>query len=274
MEYLKRRFCPYATGNVSIQIRIESVGGVVREEKTNTFSTPSPEWISMNRRGFLVTGLALAAAGCSGGNRNDNGDESPTSNGGTLDTHPVGGDLSDQPTLGPDPGSATGTIVAFEDPSCPTCARFEREVVPELRSELVDPGTVSYVFRGYPVIYPWGEQGTRALEAVYAVDPAAHWTLAEHYFENQRDYRGKEESMIYDQTESFLADETDLDAGATIDTARNGNADDAVELDLDAGESGGAGQTTPHLFLFRDGEFQTKSAGYTGLTTIRSVLDL
>lgn len=236
----------------------------------------------MNRRGFLATGVALALAGCTedGGDGESGATGSPTDGSPTtqpartLETHPAAQDLDVQPTLGPDPAEATGVVVAFEDPSCPTCARFEREVVPQLRAELVEPGTLSYVFRGYPVIYPWGEQGTRALEAVYDRDPATHWTLATHYFENQNDFRGADPAVVYDRTEAFLSSETDLDATATLDAARNGEFDAPVTTDFEAGQAAGAGFTTPHLFLFRDGEFRTKSAGYTPLSTIKSVLEV
>ena len=224
----------------------------------------------MNRRGFLASGLAAALAGCAG----EDGD-GRTPAGDALTAHPAGGDaLDEQPTRGPAPGSATATVVAFEDPSCPTCARFEREVMPDFLDRYVEPGTVSYVFRGYPVIYDWGEQGTRALEAVHSRDPDAHWTLAQHFFETQRRYRAEEAATVYDRTQDFLAEATDLDAAAVIDTAREGGADAAVDTDLEAGEAAGAGRTTPHLFLFRDGEFRTKSAGYTPLSTIEDVLEL
>jgi protein-disulfide isomerase len=228
----------------------------------------------MNRRGFLAGGLAVALAGCAGGD--DGGSAGgPTPDGESLAGDAAGGDgLDAQPTRGPAPGSATATVVAFEDPSCPTCARFEREVMPDLVSEYVGPGTVSYVFRGYPVIYPWGEQGTRALEAVHERDPGAHWTLVDHYFQNQGRYRGEDAATVYDRTEAFLGEATDLDAAAVVDTARDGGADAAVDTDLSAGEAAGAGRTTPHLFLFRDGQFRTKSAGYTPLSTIEDVLEL
>lgn len=233
----------------------------------------------MNRRGFLRVGAALALAGCSG--TSDGGDDgtatspasaSPTAAAETLDTHPAAADLADQPTLGPDPREATGVIVAFEDPSCPTCRRFEENVVPQLREELIDPGTVSYVFRTYPVIYPWGEPATRALEAVYDHDAAAHWTLLEHFFANQGSFRGSEPATVYDETETFLANETDIDATAVVEAARNGEYDAAVQADLDAGDEAGAGGRTPHLFFFRDGVYRTKSGGFTGMTTITEAL--
>ena len=235
----------------------------------------------MNRRSFLTTGLALALAGCTGdGDAADGGTttepptatSTPTPAAETLDTHPAAADLADQPTLGPDPREATGVIVAFEDPSCPTCRRFEENVVPRLREELIDPGTVSFVFRGYPVIYPWGEPATKALEAAYDHDPAAHWTLLEHYFANQGSFRGSEPATVYDETETVLGTETDLEATAVVDAARNGAYDAAVQADLDAGEAAGAGGRTPHLFFFRDGVYRTKSGGFTGMTTITEAL--
>lgn len=231
----------------------------------------------MERRRYLALGTTVALAGCLRGDDGGTGGGSGENGGGdsqTLETHPAAADLAAQPTLGPDPLGATGAIVAFEDPSCPTCRRFEREVVPQIRSELVEPGTVSLSFRGYPVIYPWGQPATRALEAVHDRDTAAHWTLVEQYFENPDPYRGGDEVTVFDETEAFLASETDLDATATIDAARTGAYESAVRTDLDAGEAAGAGRTTPHLFFFRDGEYRTKSAGYTGMTTIRTALGL
>lgn len=239
----------------------------------------------MDRRGFLGAGATLAAvaavglAGCTGDGgattpESPNEGATPTRASATLETHPAGSALATQPTLGPEPGEAAGTIVAFEDPSCPTCARFEREVVPQLRAELVEPGTVSLVFRGYPVIYDWGEPATRALEAVYDADPAAHWTLAEYYFGNQDAFVGADAPTVYDRTAEALAAQTDLDAASIIDGARAGDFDAAVRTDLDAGQAAGAGRTTPHLFFFREGTFQTKSAGYTGMATIRNVLQV
>lgn len=238
----------------------------------------------MNRRGFLGVGSTLATAaslglaGCAGDGGattgSPTGDATTTGAAETLETHPAASELAAQPALGPEPGAASGTIVAFEDPSCTTCARFEREVVPQLRSELVEPGTVSLVFRGYPVVYDWGEPATRALEAVYDADPEAHWTLAAYYFENQDAFAGADAATVFDRTREVLVAETDLDAASTIDGARAGDFDAPVRTDLEAGQAAGAGRTTPHLFLFRAGTFQTTSAGYTGMATIRNVLQV
>lgn len=240
----------------------------------------------MNRRTFLSVAAASAIAGC--GNSTSAGDGG--SDGGDSESGGAGGEggsdtpasgperamrgLDAQPTLGPEPGSATGLIVAFEDPSCPRCRAFERQVVPKIRSNLVETGTATYAFRGYPVIYEWGNPATHALEATYARDEAAVWELAAYYFENQRSLVGNDAESIYAETASFLSDQTDLDGAAVVEAARGEAAASAVQTDLDDGMAAGAGRTTPHVFLFRDGEYQTKAAGSVSYETIETVLQV
>jgi hypothetical protein len=189
-----------------------------------------------------------------------------------LPDHEALAGLASQPYMGPEPGTASGTIVAFEDPSCPRCAAFESEVVPKIVSDLTDPGQASYVFRGYPVIYPWGEPAIHALEAVYEADESAFWDLSAHYFDNQSDFQGEDEATVYELTETHLAETTDLDAAAVVDRARNGEVAAAVQTDFDAGKAAGAGRTTPHVFLFRDGEYQTKVTGRVDYGIIANVM--
>ncbi|MFC7046489.1 DsbA family protein [Halobacteriaceae archaeon GCM10025711] len=231
--------------------------------------------VSPSRRRFLAAFGAGAAslAGCLGGQAGMGVEDGTTANDGgpSLADHPALAGVADQPRLGPDPASATATIVAFEDPSCPRCAVFERETVPKIRTELVDTGQAAFVFRGYPVVYPWGEPATQALEATFARDAAAFWALAGHYFETQRAF---DEDNVLDRTRSFLAAETDVDADAVVADAEANAYDDAVQVDLDAGEEAGAGRTTPTVFLFRDGQYQTKAAGSVSFDVVRSALGL
>ncbi|MFB6124051.1 MAG: thioredoxin domain-containing protein [Haloferacaceae archaeon] len=96
---------------------------------------------------------------------------SPTPNGArAFAGHPAGRRLDAQPRLGPDPSEATAVVVAFEDPSCPRCAAFERETVPKTRSELVDEEVGAFVFRGYPIAYPWGKPATHLLSTFWLAD--------------------------------------------------------------------------------------------------------
>jgi protein-disulfide isomerase len=244
----------------------------------------------MRRRRFLSAAALSALAGCGNAAQNGDGTDGGSTDTGTGeeatdgnsgasgDSGPTANNarnaLDAQPTLGPPVGEATGLIVAFEDPSCTRCRAFERDVVPKIRSNLVETGKATFVFRGYPVIYEWGNPASHALEATFARDADAFWALTSHYFENQGDFRGKSATDVYAQTESFLAAETDLDAAAVVDEAEGDAAKSAVQTDLDAGMAAGAGRTTPHIFLFRDGEFQTKAAGSVSYETIEAVLQV
>jgi len=225
----------------------------------------------MGRRRALAAGGAALLAGLAGCGGSDGGRGS--SDGAALDSHPAGRDLADQPFLGPPPGEATGTIVAFEDPSCPTCARFERETVPEIRANLVEPGRATFAFRGVPVVYPWGEPAARALEATFARDPDAFWALVGHYFGSQSSFRGGDEAAVLDGTAAFLDAETGVSGAAVAEAVRAGAADAAVDADLSAGEDAGV-SATPTLFLFRDGVLQTRVQGNVGYTVVEGALGL
>ena len=224
-------------------------------------------------------------AGClgsSGGSGSGGGDGS-TTDGGTsggatatddarsIENHPAAAGLDTQPTKGPDPSGAEAVIVAFEDPSCPRCRAFEEQTVPRIESELVEPGRASFVFRGYPVIYPWGKPATQALESTFARDAEAHWALAGHYFAEQSSF---DESNVLDRTRTFLEAETDVDAEAVVTDAESKAHDAAVQADLDAGMAAGAGGTTPTVFLFRDGEYRTKAAGSVSFSVVTNALGL
>ncbi|MFD1633770.1 DsbA family protein [Haloplanus ruber] len=216
----------------------------------------------LTRRGTLTAGLSFLGAGCLGGGGDEDGTRS-------LSTHPVGTDLNVQPRLGPEPGLAPATIVAFEDPSCPRCAAFEQNTVPQIRTELVDPGEATFVSRTIPVVYPWGSPATYALEATFARDADAFWTLAAHYFDRQDTF---DRDNVLDRTESFLAAETDVDAAGVVDDAEREVHADAVQTDLDASEAADV-DGTPTVFLFRDGEYRTRATGSVSFDFVTGALE-
>jgi protein-disulfide isomerase len=47
--------------------------------------------------------------------------------------------------------NAAVTIVEYAAPTCPHCARFNKDVFPRIKSEYVDTGKVRYVFREFPL---------------------------------------------------------------------------------------------------------------------------
>lgn len=217
-------------------------------------------------------GVAAATAGCLGSGDSDS-DATPTERdlmtSGSSDVafeHPSAAGINDQPTLGD--RAWQGVIVAFEDPSCPTCRRFNRNTLPDIEAELVAPGDVAYVFRGYPVVYEWGGPATQALEATFDRDPAAVWALKDHYFAEQDQFST---DNVLDRTRQFLDDATEVDGEAVVADVEADAHADAVRTDSDAGQAAGA-SGTPTFFLFRDGEYQTTVSGAQDFTVFENVL--
>lgn len=218
---------------------------------------------------MLATAGVGAFAGCLSGDGGGGAGGDAGGGGGTpLGDHPAATGLADQPALGPT--DAPATVVVFEDPSCPACRTFERNAGADLRSGPVAEGDLRFVSRVYPIIYPWGKPAVQALEAVYARDDGAYWDLLAYYFDAQEQITG---DTVLDVTESFLSSNTDLDGAAVVADAEAETYDDAVQADLDAGESAGADRT-PTLFLFRDGTYVTRASGSVSYETIASALQL
>ena len=226
--------------------------------------------MTSSRRAFLA-GLGVvgttAIAGCVGGTgagSGNGGDGTP------LADHQAARGLDSQPTLGAEPGEGEGTIVAFEDPSCPTCARFETSTFPKLQSELLDTERVSFVFRGIPIIYEWGAPTTMALEATYDRSESAFWALKEYYYTQQDSF---DTDNALDLTESFLEENTDLDAAAVVEDAEAGAFQDAVDLDLGVSEELGV-SGTPTFYVFDSGTFSTKLTGAAGYDSFTAAMGL
>lgn len=232
-----------------------------RHTTAGTFRLGRP-WPDMDwtRREFVAgaAGTSAGLAGCLGDD--GTGDDRTPGESGTpwsMPDHAALGDVAGQPRLGPEPGTAPGLVVAFEDPSCPACRQFHERTLPTLRSELVDTGRATFVFRGVPVVAPWGTFATRALEATFARDAAAHWALNAHYFAEQETFSS---DNVVSRTSAFLASETDVDADAVVEAAGAGEHDDAVRSDLEAAEATGL-RGTPTSYLFAEGSFRTDVVG-------------
>jgi protein-disulfide isomerase len=190
--------------------------------------------------------------------------------GGDFGGHSATQGLTGQPYFGPAPGSAKGTIVAFEDPSCPRCRSFETGAADKIRRNLAADGEATFVFRGYPVVYPWGEPASKVLEATLARSARAHFAMAREYFVRQS---GFSTDNVWSASERTLRRVTDLDAETVVAEAREGEFDDAVQVDLDAGEAVGA-SATPSVYLFRDGEYRTTFTGSVSYDAITTALGL
>lgn len=219
------------------------------------------------RRTFLAgaAGLSVGLAGCLGGQGGDQGTP--------LTEHAVGQGIDDQPYQGVRPTESDAVVVAFEDPSCSRCRVFDRDTVPEIRSQLTEPGEGTFVYRHLPNVEPWGERAIRALEATFARSDAAHWALVAHYFDQQDAFDDAGTEGVYDRTAAFLDAETEVDGEAVVADAEAGTYQDAVQADVDAADEAGA-VITPTVFLFSEGTFATRAQGSVSFTLIEQALGL
>lgn len=247
------------------------------------------------RRTFLEsavgTALGLGLAGCLGG-QSDDGQTTTTAttaatapeNGttvaetGTTTTtetmtataskidHPSAVGVADEPTLGPKPWEAEAAIIVFSDPSCPYCQDFHEKTYPKLKKNLVDPGTVSYVYRTYPKVDPWGETAIYALESVFRRNEAVFWELRDHYYENPG------QSVLTEQTtRQFLEENSDLDVDGVIEDMNQQTYSESVEEDLNAARK--ADMTTiPSYAIITNGEVRTTAHGVSSYQNIKTML--
>ncbi|MFC7175987.1 DsbA family protein [Halosegnis marinus] len=115
-----------------------------------------------------------------------------------------------------------------------------------------------------------GEPASAILEATYAADADAFWALKDRYYAAQGDFSTEN---VYEASRSFLDTETEVDAEAVVTAARDGEYDDAVALDVSAGEALNIGQT-PEFYLFADGVYRTVVRGAQGYDVFATALGL
>lgn len=214
--------------------------------------------MTASRRSFLasaVTSTAVASAGCLG-------DESSE----PFEDHPSTANIETQPSLG-DPDAA-GVVVAFEDPSCSSCRRFEERTFPRLREELVAPGDVRFVYRTIDVVFQWAVPATQIMASTYATDAEVFWDLKDFYYENQSAF---ESNTVFDLSREFLESETELDADAVLDAAQAKTHDDFLQYNREAAQDVGL-SATPEFYLFRNGTFRTEVSGAQDFDVFESAL--
>ena len=65
------------------------------------------------------------------------------------------------------------TIIKYASMTCPYCARFQKEVFPELKRQYIDTGKVRFIIREFPI----GFQSGAATIALRCADPAKQFAL-------------------------------------------------------------------------------------------------
>ena len=83
------------------------------------------------------------------------------------------------------------TIVEYSSLTCPHCAHFHSEVMPELKSEYIDTGKVRYVEREFPL----NDAAFGASVLARCVDPSRFFAFTDLLFSRQDQWAFKENAL-------------------------------------------------------------------------------
>lgn len=95
---------------------------------------------------------------------------------------PISIDTTNQPTLGK--SHVKIHLVAFEDLKCSNCARFNVEIFPYIKKQLIDTGIANYTMINLAFV-PGSMPAANAARCVYAQNKKLFFDFTEYLFQNQ-----------------------------------------------------------------------------------------
>lgn len=90
-------------------------------------------------------------------------------------------------------GNAPVTIIEYSSLTCPHCADFHRETLPQIKAEYIDRGKVRYILREFPT----GPAALSIAATMIArcVDPARYFGFMEILYAEQRAWMGSKDPI-------------------------------------------------------------------------------
>lgn len=151
----------------------------------------------------------------------------------------------DDPVLGDE--SAENMIEVYEDLECPFCKRLEEDTMPMIEENYVETGEAKIIWNDNPLeeLHPWAKQGAVVMECVYREGGNdAFWDVKDKVFANQDEIST---DNVEEKIKSYAYEEG-LEEGSLDQCITSGDAEDAVEEDInEADERGASG--TPTTFV-------------------------
>jgi len=176
-------------------------------------------------------------------------------------------DVANRPVRGN--GSATVTIINFDDFQCPFCSRMHATLFPGLLKTYGD--RVKFVYKDYPLleIHPWAMHAAIDANCLAAQNNEAYWDFADYVHGNQKAIAGKNRGEAFanldqitkEQGQKHQLDQDKLQAcvAKQDETAVRASMTEADKLGVDS---------TPTLFI--NGE---KVSGAMPEEDMRTILD-
>ncbi|MBI3440506.1 MAG: DsbA family protein [Proteobacteria bacterium] len=137
------------------------------------------------------------------------------------------------------------TIVEYASLTCPHCAHFEREILPELRARLLDTGKAKLIYRDFPLDTP----ALRAAMMARCVDAGKYFNLIEVIFSNQEHWaRSKDPLAALAQLGNLAGMDGDYFKACT----NNKELETAILTNMQAAQTKYQIRATP-TFIINDG---------------------
>ena len=107
------------------------------------------------------------------------------------------------------------TIIEYASLTCPHCAQFHNEVLPELKERYIDPGKVRLIYRDFPL----DQMALAAAALAHCAGPERYFSMLDVLFETQSNWAraadpiaalkrlGKLGGLTEQQMDACLADE-------------------------------------------------------------------
>ena len=123
-------------------------------------------------------------------------------------------------------GSANAkvTLIEYAAPRCPHCARFNMNVLPDLKKNYIDTGKVRYVFR----VFPLGEDDGSAEKLANCLPKDQYFTFMDTLFRNQPRWDDEYGVMDVKGGLAALAKEAGLDEAKARACMADTSADAAI----------------------------------------------
>jgi protein-disulfide isomerase len=83
--------------------------------------------------------------------------------------------------------NAPVTVIEYSSLTCPHCAQFHNEIMPELKARYIEPGKVRWVFRDFPL----DQMALSASMLAHCAPPERYFGLLDVLFETQDSWRAQ-----------------------------------------------------------------------------------
>jgi protein-disulfide isomerase len=83
------------------------------------------------------------------------------------------------------------TVIEYSSLTCPHCADFHKNVLPQIKTKYIDTGKVRYIIREFPL----NEAALAGAVVARCLDPSRHLAFVELLFEKQEEWAFKDDAL-------------------------------------------------------------------------------